>query len=126
VTSPWHQGSEDMVARQLASDAFAMAQDAASAVQSATSSAGSRLTACRLGSGKTGLALLVGGTSDVAITWKSPMPYATYTVEAVEGPGILGAATLTVKSQTQTGCVITVTAQLAIAAGATVLAHAYC
>ncbi len=79
---------------------------------------------CRLSSAKTGLLLAIGASTDLAVTWSEPMPSAVYTVEAVAGPGILGNATLAVKSQTKAGCVITVTASLAVAVGSVVFAHA--
>jgi hypothetical protein len=93
--------------------------------QEATEKAAAATTrTCRLASARTGLLLAVGSSVDVPVAWPTPMPSAQYTVEPVAGPGILGNASLAVKSQTAAGCVITVTAQLAVAAGATVLVHA--
>ncbi len=115
MTAPWQPPVQpygmDMYARQLADQALQAAQ-------------GGVQRTCRLASAKTGLLLAVGGSTDLAVTWSTPMPSAQYVVEAVAGPGILGNATLAVKSQTAGGCVVTVTAQLAVAAGAVVFAHA--
>ncbi len=70
--------------------------------------------------------ILLGASADVSFTWKTPMPSVTYIVEPVRGPGLLslGDSALTVKSQTATGCVITVTAAVAVAAGSTLIAYA--
>jgi hypothetical protein len=100
-----------------------MAKAAADAV-AALAADGTRLRGCRLGSGKTGLLIALGGSADVTVLWRTPIPH-EYSVEPVEGPGLIGAASLAVKSKTSTGCVITVTASgLAVAAGAVVFAHA--
>lgn len=100
-----------MWARQRAEQAFTAASAAAG-------------RGCRLGSGKTGLLIAIGGSVNVPVVWSSPITV-PYTVEPVAGPGLIGQATLAVKSQSESGCVITVSAAgLAIAAGAVVLAHA--
>jgi hypothetical protein len=78
---------------------------------------------CRLGSAKTVALLALGGSVDVAVVWPTPITV-PHSVEAVAGPGLIGAAAFAVKSKSETNCVITVTATLAVAAGAVVFAHA--
>lgn len=105
----------DMWARQRAEQAYTAATAAAATATG---------RGCRLSSAKTGLLVAVGGTSDVTVNWLTPITV-PYVVEPVAGPGLIGQANLSVKSQSETGCVIAVQAVgLAIAAGATVLAHA--
>ncbi len=126
MSSPWRgpQGM-DPVARQTAEQALRMAEQAKAAAVTAQGTAGDRLAGCRLGSAKTGLLLAAGGSVDLPVTWSAPLPSDGYQVEAVAGPGLIGQATLTVKSKTTGGCVITVTAVgLAVATGAVVFAHA--
>ena len=119
---PWQPTGQpygfDITARKMAEQASERAAAALSAAQAG------QVRTCRLASVKTALLLSIGGSTDLTVTWDTPMPSATYTVEPVAGPGILGNATLAVKSQTRDGCVITVTAGLAVAAGAVVFAHA--
>jgi hypothetical protein len=105
----------DPQARQAAWDAKSVADTVAAA---------QAVAGCRLGSGRTTILLALGASQDVAITWRTPMPTATYSVDAEPGPGLIGTATLTVKSASQTGCVITVTASAAVAVGAIIYAHA--
>jgi hypothetical protein len=69
--------------------------------------------------------LAIGAAADVAITWPTAMPSATYTVKLVAGYGLLGRATLALKSQTAAGIVVTVTATLAVTAGSVIDATAY-
>ncbi len=115
MTGPWQPPGQpygmDMFARQQAEQALQAAQNA-------------QQRTCRLASTRTTVLLAIGGSVDLTVWWDTPMPSAFYSVEAVAGPGILGNATLAVKSQTREGCVVTVTATLAVAAGATVLVHA--
>ncbi len=112
---PWQPPGQpygmDILARQLAEQADLKASQAAQRT-------------CRLATARTTVLLAVGGAVDLAVTWSAPMPSASYTVEAVAGPGILGNATLAVKSKTAAGCVVTVTASLAVAVGGIVLVHA--
>lgn len=119
---PWQPQSQpygfDTYARRMADQASQQAAAALSAAQ-----AGQART-CRLASARTGVLLAVGSSTDLTIVWSTPMPSAVYTVEAVAGPGIIGNASLAVKSQTAAGCVVTVTAGLAVAAGAIVIVHA--
>lgn len=108
----------DPVARQMAARALDTADQALTAVPAG-------LSQVRFASAKTLAVVALGGTTDVTVVWNTPMPNPGYTVEAVSGPGLIGAADLSVASQTTTGCVITVRATLAVAAGAVVFAHAY-
>lgn len=115
----------DAHARQMASQALTAATAAQQAAGAATAQAVGRLSGCRLASARIGVAVSVGATMDVPITWSAPIPAVEYTVEPVAGAGLVGAAILSVKSKTTAGCVVTVRASgLAVAAGAVVLAHA--
>jgi hypothetical protein len=115
----------DAYARQMAQQALNAATAAQQAAGTASSQAVGRLSGCRLGSARLGLAVAVGGQVDVPIVWSTPIPVAEYSVEPVAGYGLIGTAMLSVKSKTATGCVVTVKASgVAVAAGAVVLAHA--
>ncbi len=115
MTSPWQPPGQpygmDMFARRMAEQAAAQASQAAQRT-------------CRLATARTTVLLAVGGTVDLAVVWSAPMTAASYVVEAVAGPGILGNASVAVKSQTAAGCVVTVTASLAVAVGGIVFCHA--
>ncbi|MBT0771814.1 hypothetical protein KIH74_22930 [Kineosporia sp. J2-2] len=67
----------------------------------------------------TGLpAIALLASVDRTFTWATPMPSASYSIKpSVEGPAGLGQLTAAVKSQTAAGCVITVKAAVAVAAG---------
>jgi hypothetical protein len=67
-------------------------------------------------------ALLLGASKDLPVSWADPMP-GPYTVEAVPTAGLLGACTVTVKSQDAAGCVVSVSAVLAVSGGV-LLVHA--
>lgn len=115
----------DAHARQMASQALTTATAAQQAAGAASSQAVGRLSGCRLASARLPVAVAVGGGLDVTVVWSSPIPTDLYTVEAVAGYGLIGAASLSVKSKSAAGCVVRVTASgLAVAAGAVVLAHA--
>lgn len=100
-------------------------QKAEHALEAAEMAAGfARDRGCRMGSGRLSLAVAVGRSADVPVVWSTPIP-GLYSVEPVAGSGLIGVATLAVRSQSPAGCVITVTAQgVAVAVGAVVLAHA--
>jgi hypothetical protein len=69
------------------------------------------------------LPLVAVGTYDQAITWSSPMPADTYTVDIAAGSGVLGRATCAVKAGTQVaaGLTVTVTAALVVSAGSQII-----
>lgn len=71
--------------------------------------------------------IALGANYDQAITWSTPMPSATYKVEAIPGPGLVGNGTATVVAGTQTaaGVTVRITAAVLITAGATVDVTAY-
>jgi len=69
--------------------------------------------------------LALNASVDLPITWDTPMPSATYDIRTSPDTAILGKVTVTVKSQTAAGCVLTVKAVLAVALGSGVLALAH-
>ncbi|RLL68125.1 hypothetical protein [Streptomyces sp. Z26] len=71
--------------------------------------------------------IAVGAVYDQPVAWSSPMPSASYRVEAVAGAGLVGRAALTVVpgSRTPAGLTVRVTASLLVAAGAYVDVTAY-
>lgn len=72
-------------------------------------------------------ALLLGATYDAPIVWQTAFPNANYTVELTRLGGLIGRASVVVKSgtKTATGLTVTVTASLAVSAGSIVLAQGY-
>jgi hypothetical protein len=81
-------------------------------------------TTLRLGRAPVPL-LALGLTTDLTITWDTPMPSEAYTVRTSPDTALLGKITVTVKSQTREGCVLTVKATLAVSLGSSVLAIAH-
>lgn len=64
-------------------------------------------------------------TADLPITWDTPMPTATYSIQTTPDLALLGKLTVTVKAQTREGCVLTVKATATVAVGSSVLAIAH-
>lgn len=54
--------------------------------------------------------LVVASAVDVSVTWSAPMPSVSYRIELALGSGLIGKASVVVKSQTAAGCVVTVSA----------------
>lgn len=79
----------------------------------------------RVGVGTTGL-IVLGGTQDISVTWSTPMPRDTYQLDASGLTGILGRGTTAVLSHNAAGCMVRVTATLAISAGANFVVMASC
>lgn len=77
----------------------------------------------RLAGGATGLAIIVGGSQDVALTWAAPFPDGVGYVVDVVPMGLLGKATTDVVAQDEAGCTVRVTAGLLVAAGTQFLAY---
>lgn len=69
----------------------------------------------RTQTGTTTVLLALGGSIDVPVTWTTPLPDANYLCWAV--PTGSSAVPLPIKSQTAAGCVVTVRASVALAAG---------
>lgn len=79
----------------------------------------------RVGFGATAL-IVLGGTQDIPITWSTPFATADYQVDVTPASGLLSRATTAVVSQTAAGCVVRVTAALAIVAGSNFVVVACC
>lgn len=71
-----------------------------------------------LASAATGVAIIIGGTADLTVTWTTPFPSATYRTEVIP---LFSGGTVAVISQDANGCTVRITASLAIAIGARVL-----
>lgn len=67
------------------------------------------------------IALLIGGSTPVTITWPITFDNTGYRIDLAD---VVNGLTLTVASRTQTGCVVTATAALAVSLGAKFLAYA--
>lgn len=101
------------------------AATAAADARARADAAAARVTTTRLQS--TPLPLIAVNTAyDQAVTWRTALPSATYHVEHVVQVGltVVGRVQTTVKSRTATGCVITVTSPVLLAAGAQLLTAA--
>ncbi|MDQ8047092.1 MAG: hypothetical protein REI11_20970 [Patulibacter sp.] len=64
-------------------------------------------------------AIAVGASVDVPIVWSTPFPNANYDTDITAFTGLIGRATLVVKSGSKTaaGCTVTVTATLLVSLG---------
>ncbi len=76
-----------------------------------------------LAEGKLAVLLALNLSVDVAISWNITFPSPAYTVRLLHGPGSVGAG-LALKSKSTTGCVVTITAAVALAANSVFYAYA--
>lgn len=84
---------------------------------------------CALTQVSMGVAILLGNSQDVQITWPRAFKTKDYAVDLIPLTGMVGRGTLAVledASKTTTACTVRVTAGLAISLGAQFLAHASC
>jgi hypothetical protein len=82
----------------------------------------------RIALGQIGLAVAVGGTLDVPITWSTPFPRDTYQVDVTPATGLIGRGSCAAKPGTQTasGLTVTVRADLLVSLGAQFIAIGIC
>lgn len=85
-------------------------------------------TAVRIAMGQMNGAIVAGSSSDVAVTWSSPMPRDTYRVDVSPASSLVGRGTTAIKagSMTAAGLTVTVTAGLLVSVGAQFVVVAFC